>query len=300
VNIKKAFFREAEQNVTLITSQIDEATISLRNELVDRNIITFSTKYISGVYKLNDNNIDYVLTANDKIFDSLEGLNMTVKTKEEQYRITSNLIMPYNALNITCCVAVLDTLKVFNKDQFQVLIKDIVIPGRDEVIKASNRTIIISVNLVPHLENLKRYQSRGEINKIIVVSGATGIDFVSWDKEFEENKYFEEKEKSIKFAYNYIKNNCDLVYITTSDSGTANKEGLLGYQANMVKDSIPYITEVNRKTAIKKAIESSEENDVIFISGRGNRRVMCDTKDMMTLHLDKEVVIDILEELNWR
>lgn len=300
VNIKKRFFKEAQDEVKLIASQIDADLIDLKNELRNRRIITFSSRYLSQVHHLNEEDIDYLLTNNEKPFDSIKGLNMNVITGTNSYSLSTNLIMPYNALNITCCVAILETLGVFNHRLFQELIRELNVPGRDEVIYVENRTIIISVNLVPHLEHLKRYQAQQQINKIIVVTGATGTDFVSWEKEFDENKYLEDKEKSIRFAYNYIKNNADFVYITTSDSGSANKEGLLAYQANMIKGSIPYKTDVDRRIAIKNAIEISKENDVIFISGRGNRRVLCDSKDTIKLHLDKEVVKEILEELNWR
>ncbi len=299
VDIKKKFFREAKSDVTLISALINKETIELKNELSNRNYKTYSSKYISGVYKLNENEIDFLLKQNDKQFESIDGLNMSIQTRDGLYDVSTNLIMPYNALNITCCIGILKTLNVYNHYDFQNLVKNIVIPGRDEVIRVANRTIFISTNLVPHLENLKRYKQNGEINNIRLVTGSTGLNFISWTKEFSDEKYLQEKEFAIKFAYNYIKDNCDIVYITTTDTGAANKELLLDYQASLLNNAIPYEKVLDRSFAIKKAIESSSENDVIFISGRGNRHIMCDSKDTIILHLDKDVVIKVLNELNW-
>lgn len=299
VEIKKTFFKEADSNTTLISALINKETIELKSELNSSKFISYSSEYISGVYKLNVNDVDFLLKPSDKQFESINGLNMIVKAKNNSYNLSTNLIMPYNALNITCCVAILETLNVYNHLKFQDFIKNIVIPGRDEVIKVANRTIMISTNLVPHLENLKRYKVNGEINKIILVTGATGLNFTSWVKEFQDKLYIQEKEFAIKFAYNYINNNCDVVYITTSDSGSANKEALVDYQAKLLDERVTCIKEIDRKVAIHKAIENSKENDVIFISGRGNRHIMCDSNDTVKIHLDKDVVEEILEEMKF-
>lgn len=298
VELKKTFFKEANSNTTFISALINKETIELKAELNSSKFVSYSSEYICGVYGLNVNDVDFLLRPSDKQFDSINGLNMIVRTKNNSYNLSTNLIMPYNALNITCCVAILETLNVFNDLKFQDFIRKIVIPGRDEIIKVANRTIMISTNLVPHLENLKRYKVNGEINKIILVTGATGLNFTSWVKEFSDNTYIQEKEFAIKFAYNYINSNCDVVYITTSDSGAANKISLVDYQAKLLDEKVTCIKEVDRRLAIYKAIENSKENDVIFISGRGNRHIMCDSNDTVKIHLDKDVVEEILEEMN--
>ena len=297
VEIKKQFLREADYDTKLISTIYNNETISLVNELKGRDLVTFGSKYVSGVYNLDQSKIKYLLSNSDKDYESIYGLNMIVNINGKGYELSTNLNMPFHGMNITCSVAILNELNTFECKRFQNLISDINIPGRDEVIKYNNRTIIISTNLVPHLEVLKRYQSKGQVNKIRIVTGATGIDFVSWDKEFDDNIYLKDKEFSMSYAYNYMKQYADVVYVTTSDSGNANKEALISYQAKLLDNQVVVHKEVDRTMAIKKAINDSLENDVIFISGRGNRVVMCDSEDHIKLHLDKDVVINVLNNL---
>ena len=81
----------------------------------------------------------------------------------------------------------------------------------------------------------------------------------------------------MSFAYNYIKNYADEVYITISDIGSSNKDELLNEQYKLVNNEIACYIVDNRKAAIKTAILNSKPNDVIFISGRGNREILCDS-----------------------
>ena len=175
------------------------------------------------------------------------------------------------------------------------MLQKINIPGRDEVIKLNDRTIIISVNLVPQLEYLKKYIPN---NKLIVVTGATGIGFKGWLNEFDEEKVLKDKELSINFAYNYIINNADELYITLSDSGSSNKIELLNKQQKIVNNKIKCFVDLNRKNAIKSAILNSQPSDIIFISGRGNREILCDSKDNITLSKDIDLLNQIFAELN--
>ena len=46
--------------------------------------------------------------------------------------------------------------------------------------------------------------------------------------------------------------------------------------------------------------DTVKEGDVIFISGRGNRRVLCNTKTTMKLLKDSEVVKETLKDLEWK
>ena len=54
---------------------------------------------------------------------------------------------------------------------------------------------------------------------------------------------------------------------------------------------------VDREEAIKQAIYDSKEGDVVFISGRGNRRVLCNSENTMKLLKDSDVVKQALEQL---
>ena len=141
------------------------------------------------------------------------------------------------------------------------------------------------------------YLEKNDINKIIVVTGSTGLGYKSWQEEFPKELYLKDRKESIKFSYDYVKKNCDFLYITKTDIGASNKEELFNYQEEIVKGYVEYSIIEDRKEAIKDAIKSSNEGDVIFISGRGNRRVMCDSYDHIRLFKDKEEVEKIIEEM---
>ena len=55
----------------------------------------------------------------------------------------------------------------------------------------------------------------------------------------------------------------------------------------------------NRFEAIQEAIDESNENDVILITGRGERNVLCDSKDHVKYLRDRNVVEKILDEKEW-
>ena len=67
---------------------------------------------------------------------------------------------------------------------------------------------------------------------------------------------------------------------------------------NYVKDEIEAIIEVDRYSAIKKAIRNSKYNDFILISGRGNRNIYC-IGDKMLKFTDLELVQQALKEIGW-
>ena len=296
VLLKQSFITEASINTKFIIELIDKDSISVFRTLDRSKVTTITSEYLASRRGVEKEEIDYLMKTNNEIYDSINGLSFTIEEREDNIDINTNLIMPYNGLNITLSYAILKNLIDFKNDEFSSFIKDINIPGRNEVINYKNRKIIISLNLMPQLENLKRYQERKEINKIIVVTGSTGLGYKSWQEEFPKELYLKDRKESIKFSYDYVKKNSDFLYITKTDIGASNKEELFNYQEEIVKGYVEYSIIEDRKDAIKSAIKSSNEGDVIFISGRGNRRIMCDSYDHITLFKDKEEVEKIIEE----
>ena len=174
--------------------------------------------------------------------------------------------------------------------KFNQLLEEIKIPGRDEVIRYNKRTIIISVTCTPHLEILKKYKESNKINNIILITGSFGNGFNSWLSEYKDENFKNYVNESMRWAYSYFIKNADKIYITTNDYASSNVSELLSSQENEIKGKIAYEVIENRKAAIKKAIEESKEGDVIFISGRGNRKVFCNNTKTVEMYLDKEIV----------
>lgn len=291
VNIKKSFFTfDDEDDCTCIYTLTEK---ELLEDLIRQNNKPYkvvSSEYVARVKGVEDEKIDYMLHQGTKEFDSLEGLNFNIKTKTKDVECHTNLIMPFNALNITLAYAILDSLGEMEDSKFNQLLEEIKIPGRDEVIRYNKRTIIISVTCTPHLEILKRYKENNKINNIILITGSFGNGFNSWLSEYKDENFKNYVNESMRWAYSYFIKNADKIYITTNDYASSNVSELLKSQENEIKGKIAYEVIENRKDAIKKAIEESEEGDVIFISGRGNRKVFCNNTKSVEMYLDKEIV----------
>ena len=291
VNIKKSFFTfDDEDDCTCIYTLTEK---ELLEDLISQNNKPYkvvSSEYVARVKGVEDEKIDYMLHQGTKEFDSLEGLNFNIKTKTKDVECHTNLIMPFNALNITLAYAILDSLGEMEDSKFNQLLEEIKIPGRDEVIKYNGRTIIISVTCTPHLEILKKYKESNKINNIILITGSFGNGFNSWLSEYKDENFKNYVNESMRWAYSYFIKNADKIYITTNDYASSNVSELLKSQENEIKGKIAYEVIENRKAAIKKAIEGSEEGDVIFISGRGNRKVFCNNTKSVEMYLDKEIV----------
>ena len=291
VNIKKSFFTfDDEDDCTCIYTLTEK---ELLEDLISQNNKPYkvvSSEYVARVKGVEDEKIDYMLHQGTKEFDSLEGLNFNIKTKTKDVECHTNLIMPFNALNITLAYAILDSLGEMEDSKFNQLLEEIKIPGRDEVIKYNGRTIIISVTCTPHLEILKKYKESNKINNIILITGSFGNGFNSWLSEYKDENFKNYVNESMRWAYSYFIKNADKIYITTNDYASSNVSELLKSQENEIKGKIAYEVIENRKAAIKKAIEGSEEGDVIFISGRGNRKVFCNNTKTVEMYLDKEIV----------
>lgn len=300
VNIKKSFFKvDDEDDCTCIYTLTEK---ELLEDLIRQNNKPYkvvSSEYVARVKGVEEAKIDYMLHQGTKEFDSLEGLNFNIKTKTKDVECHTNLIMPFNALNITLAYAILDSLGEMEDSKFNQLLEEIKIPGRDEVIKYNGRTIIISVTCTPHLEILKRYKENNKINNIILITGSFGNGFNSWLSEYKDENFKNYVNESMRWAYSYFIKNADKIYITTNDYASSNVSELLSSQENEIKGKIAYEVIENRKAAIKKAIEESKEGDVIFISGRGNRKVFCNNTKTVEMYLDKEIVNkEIMEKKN--
>lgn len=294
VDIKKKFFKGAKEDEKLLLVVKDNHSQELLNELNKEKIKIITSPFLSEHYNIKVKEKDYLIDAVDDLFDSINGVNFSITNNKKTDRISSKLLFPFNVFNLSCVYALLKELNLYDHEAFNKLFNNISIPGRDEIINYENKRIIISVNLVPHLEYLKKYIPN---NKLLVVTGATGTGFKGWLNEFNDDQVLKDKELSINFAYKYINKYADEIYITLSDSGSSNKIDLLNYQEKLIDDKIKCYVEPNRKKAIELAIKNAKPNDIVFISGRGNREILCDSEERITLFKDIDIVKLVLREL---
>ena len=296
VDIKKSFLLNAKSNEKLIYVVKDQFCKDLYDELQNDNQFVISTPFLMEKYNLEKNRVRCILNS-DQPFDSIEGVKFNVICDNEINMFASNMMFPYSCFNIACVYGVLKALSLYDNKKFLDYISNLTIPGRDEKVKYNNRNVIISVNLVPQLEELIKYKKDNQVNNIIVVTGATGTGFKGWKKEFSEELINLDKVMSMKFAYNYINKYADKVIITSTDVGSSNLDELLNLQLNLLDNKIDKLVVKDRQTAIETAILNSKENDIIFISGRGNRSILCHTKNNISFSKDIDIVTKILKTL---
>lgn len=301
VEIKKQFFKEVNQedDVVCLFNSNDKDIFNSLYESNRKSKVTYMSKYVANKRGINPNKVNYIMTAND-VMDTIEGLQFIVKGTKDDYNIKTNMLFPHNALNITCVVASLETLGLYHDQMFNNFIKNLVVPGVDEVFEYKGRKIIVTRGISPHLEVLDNYKKRGDFSKLHLVAGTTGLGYKSWVKEFPDESYISEKEYSVSFAYKYAEKYVDKIYITTNDSAATNKQELMNYQSSFISNQIEKEMIQDRYEALSKAIQNSNSGDVILVSGRGNRRVMCNSENIRKLHLDSEAIFKLInsKELN--
>ena len=300
VKIKESFFENIkdEDECTCIYGEVEKEYLDVLMSANNKPKKIVTSRYIASVKGLKEEDANYLLYQNENaIFDSLDGLLFNVKTKDNNFKINTKLIMPHNALNINMALAIIDTLDELDIDLFNKVLNEITILGRDEVKKEKGRTIITSITCTPHLEILKKYQNNGLINNIILVTGSYGSGFESWDKEYNSERYSKYVNDSMKFIYKYIVKNVNKVYITSVDNASSDPKQLINNQVKEIEGKTSYFDVLDRREAIRKAILESENGDVIFISGRGNRAIFCKSRNEIDYYKDIDIVRDALNDL---
>lgn len=313
-----SFFKNDDKSINILcySPEIEKSEfITFINQLPNK--IVYGSSYETNKYGIDlsifsslicDNNHDYdnhnYDNHNYKPIDNINGIKFYIKHGKELKNtlyIESNLLFDYSAYNINCLFNIINTLKLYKEDIFINLLKDINIPGRCEVKKVNNRIIIITLTLIPILEYLYQYRKNNEINEIITVFGSIGIGHNSWLDEYNSKKQEERMKKARKYACSYASLYSSFIYLTSSDPASTSPLLIANEMERYLIENNFYDTfiEIDRKKAIKNAINNSKEGNVIVISGRGSRgKFIINNKEY--LFSDKEIIGDVINELGWK
>lgn len=264
-----------------------------------KEVITLGTRYICNVKGYDEANINYLMheTAN-YIFSSINGLSFSISSNHNTSNFSTNLIFPYNAINILQAYSIINDLKLFEESSFKSFIKNINIPGRSEIIKINDRYIMISPTLSPELEELYKFQQNQEINDIILVTASIGQGFSTWEEKYNSKEQKDHLSRTRKFSMEYASKYANYIYLTSSDPANSDPYEIDNEMKSYIKDEIEAIIDIDRYSAIKKTIKNSKYNDFILISGRGNRNIYC-IGDKMLKFTDLELVQQALKEIGW-
>lgn len=198
--------------------------------------------------------------------------------EEEEFSI--NIPGEYNIYNALGCIICAYNLNI-PLDKIKEGLREVVIPGRCELVAKEKNlpySIIIDYAHTPDgLENILSTVKAFTKNRMISVFGCGG------DRD---------KVKRPEMG----KIGCELSDIAIITSDNPRSEEPMDIINEIVKplDYDNFIIEVNRKEAIRRAINMALEGDVIVIAGKGHETYQI-LKDE-TIHFDeREVVYDILE-----
>ena len=289
VELKKSFFKDIEEECKCVLG-FQDYDKELLDELLQLNKYPkyiAASNYIANVKGLNANEVTGLLTG---LEIDIDGMKLQFRLNGKTYELDTNLLMSYNALNVLTVLTTLEVLGVLNVSQFEKMLNELVIPGRAEVFRANGRLVVVDTHLPAMLECLKNLKDQGKVNQIKVVVGSMGHGYKNWEEKFKTEEFAKKRKGVRKYAMNLLKGVVDHVYLTESDSGKEKPLDICEEMKSYLNDEVPSTIIVDREQAIKQAIMESQEGDVVFISGRGNRRVLCNSETTMKLLKDSDVV----------
>ena len=287
--LNKSFFKDIEEECKCVLG-FQDYDKELLDELLQLNKYPkyiAASNYIANVKGLNANEVTGLLTG---LETDIDGMKLQFRLNGKTYELDTNLLMSYNALNVLTVLTTLEVLGVLNVSQFEKMLNELVIPGRAEVFRANGRLVVVDTHLPAMLECLKNLKDQGKVNQIKVVVGSMGHGYKNWEEKFKTEEFAKKRKGVRKYAMNLLKGVVDHVYLTESDSGKEKPLDICEEMKSYLNDEVPSTIIVDREQAIKQAIMESQEGDVVFISGRGNRRVLCNSETTMKLLKDSDVV----------
>ena len=298
VELKKSFFKDIEDDCKCVIG-FQDYDKELLDELLKVNKypkFICASNYIATVKGIESEKVTCLLTGLDT---DITGMKLQFKMNGNTHKLETNLIMSYNALNILTALTTLEVLDVLDVNKFEQSLEKLVIPGRAEVYRVNGRLIVVDTHLPAMLDCLKVLKEQGKVNKIKVVVGSMGYGYKHWEERFKTQEFASQRKEVRKYAMDLLIGIADYVYLTESDSGKENPINICEEMKSYLSDEVSSTIIVDREEAIKQAILDSEEGDVVFISGRGNRRILCNSETTMKLLKDSDVVKKILKCIKW-
>ena len=297
MELKKSFFKDIDDECKCVIGFQDYSKELLDDLLKLNNYPKYisSSNYIATLKGLEKEKVTCLLT---DLVNDISEMKIQFSMNGKKYTMKANLMMSYNALNILTSLTVLESLGILDVIKFEKSLEKLVIPGRAEVFRVKDRLIVVDTHLPAMLECLKTLKEQRKVNKIKVVVGSTGYGYKYWDEKFKTEEFAKQRKEYRKYAMDLLKDMADYVYLTESDNGKENVMDICTELQSYLDKNISSTIIVDREKAIRQAILESQKGDVVFISGRGNRRILCNSETTMKLLKDSDVVKETIQYLN--
>jgi len=241
-------------------------------------ILNHDDKYFECFNNIAKNQLTYGknLNADLVIKDILELPNKTTITysyKGNTFSIDSPLLGEFNVYNLSCCILVLITLGVSISD-IKKRVKFIKSPsGRCEFLDFNTpyKIVLDYAHTEGGLKSILSYLQKIRKNKIITVVGSAGG---------------REKEKRNKMG-SVVLEKSDLVIFTMDDPRWEDPSDIIN---QMLKDNEgTYKIIIDRKEAIKYALDNAKKGDIVLIAGKGRDNYMA-IEDKYIPYCDYDVI----------
>lgn len=207
-------------------------------------------------------------------YESLEGTKLKLNIKGVIYDVFTKLLGRFNVYNILSFIAIIDTLHLFSDQVLRFLESDLHIDGRMEVYQIKGRKVIIDYAHTPEgIKEVLLFLNKVKEKRMISVVGCGG-----------------NRDQSKRPLIGTITSELsDIVFFTEDNSRFEDPNQIIEAMIQGVQKE-NYQVIPNRKEAIKAALKTSEEGDIIVLLGKGHEPYLI-TNNVYYHYSDKEEVL---------
>jgi UDP-N-acetylmuramoyl-L-alanyl-D-glutamate--2,6-diaminopimelate ligase len=223
----------------------------------------------------------HIINADDKNAEYF--LNIPAKQKIKfsisdnlKYKLNLKLVGEFNLMNALSALAIAKAYNISEVVCKKALESATGIPGRMEKVSESPDVIIDYAHTPEQLESV--YKSLGN-KPLVCVLGSCGGGRDKWKRPV---------------LGEIAKKYCKEIIITNEDPYDENPMDIINQISEKAGDSAKKI--LDRREAIKKAIELAKPNDTVIITGKGSEPWMCVANGKKIPWDDREIVRGILRE----
>lgn len=232
-----------------------------------------SKVYTYGINEENDLQIKDVKLLEDKTI-------FTIKYQNNEYEITSPLLALFNVYNLSSALLTL-LIMGYKIEELVKRIPNLSIDGRlQKVDLGQDFKVFVDYAHTPNgIKELLTFMNKIPHNKLIVLFSEPGE---------------RDKSKRPEKGYNVV-TNCDYAIVTSQDPRFENPVDIANDLISLVKDYTNYEIILDRKEAIKKAIDIASKDDIVLIIGKGNEHYQI-IQDKIVEFNDTEEVTKALKD----
>lgn len=208
------------------------------------------------------------------------GTIFTFSYQENLYKVISPLLGEFNVYNLCASILSLVALGSSVSDAIEKVMNLEQVSGRCEYLNfGQNYKIVLDYAHTPNgLKSILSFLNKIKTKKIITVTGSAGG---------------REKEKRSEMGKNVLELS-DLVIFTMDDPRNEDVNDIID---DMIRDSenTNFIRIIDRKSAIEKAFEIAEEDDIVLVVGKGRDNYMA-INNQYVKYCDYDTIEEIMKE----